>query len=282
MKIIINADDFGLTSGVNQAIIECHKAGSLSSTTLMVNTKATTEAAALAKAHPHLGVGLHFNLTLGTPICEPTEVPSLVNHKGQFLGRTSFERYMLLGQLDKKDIQKELQAQFDCFMNMGLKMTHIDSHQHVHLFPSVFNEVASLCEQAGLPLRMPWIWNDGKKGRIKLKRRLRLLVLRQFVKSNVSKWQGQINFNKDFGSVFDIHENPQQINLESYLRLLKGMRRYPTELMVHPAYVCAELKQLTRITDYSEAERQVLLSHNLGDIIKNRSGELVTFANAFR
>jgi predicted glycoside hydrolase/deacetylase ChbG (UPF0249 family) len=282
MKIIINADDFGLTSGVNQAIIECHKAGSLSSTTLMVNTKATTEAAALAKAHPHLGVGLHFNLTLGTPICDPNEVPSLVNNKGQFFSRTDFELRMLLGRLHKKEIQKELQAQFDCFMDMGLKMTHIDSHQHVHLFPSVFNEVASLSKQVGLPLRMPWIWGDGKKGHIKFKRRLRLLVLRQFVKSNVSKWQGQINFNKDFGSVFDIHENPQQINLESYLRLIKGMRRYPAELMVHPAYVCAELKQLTRITDYSEAERQILLSHNLGKIITKMGGYLVNFAMAFK
>lgn len=78
-QLIINADDFGLTSGVNQAVMDCSQQGSVSSATLMVNTAASEEAASLARSNPNLGLGLHFNLTLGRPVSTPVKVPSLVD-----------------------------------------------------------------------------------------------------------------------------------------------------------------------------------------------------------
>lgn len=82
--LIINADDFGLSPGVNQGIAEAYQAGGISSTTVMVNMPGFTDAVRLASLHPGLGVGLHFNLTYGRPVSDPRLIPSLIQADGRF------------------------------------------------------------------------------------------------------------------------------------------------------------------------------------------------------
>ena len=134
-KIIVNADDFGLTGDVTCGILAAHRNGQVSSTTLMVNTPGTEGAVEAAADHPDLGVGLHFNLTEGRPLAT---VPSLVDVNGRFLLRGELLRRTFRRRIDPDDVTRELDAQLTRFHDLGLTPTHLDSHQHVHMAPWIF------------------------------------------------------------------------------------------------------------------------------------------------
>ena len=279
MKLIINADDFGLTNGVNRGIIDCFLAGSVTSTTLMVNTPATLEAVALAKANPELVVGLHFNLTLGRPLCRAEEVPTLIDGAGEFRGRAACERNLLLGKVKGNDIEREFHAQVERFTSFGIPLTHIDSHQHMHLFPRVFDIVASYCVKHDIPLRLPWVW-QGKGKTISLRKKIRALLLSLLVRRNAWRWQGRIRTNRAFASVFDLGLLPEEICVGSYLHMVEDQRS-PLEIMVHPAHVDRELKSLTRISEISAAEYDVLSQSCIADDLLCKGWHLAHYGTVF-
>ena len=280
MQLIINADDFGLTSGVNRGILDCFLAGSVTSTTLMVNTPATLEAIEMAKANPGLGIGLHFNLTLDRPLCSSKEVPTLVDSDGNFPGRAACERKLLLGKVKVTDIEREFHAQLDRFTSFGIPLTHIDSHQHIHLFPRVFDVLARCCAERDIPLRLPWLW-QGRGGDLSLRKKVRAMLLGLLVRRHAGKWQKKIRTNQAFASVFDLISNPAQITRQTYDRLLAAPGGSPLELMVHPAVVDDQLRAMTRITAFSEAEYRLLSDPGFGKEIVASGFELVSYREAF-
>lgn len=150
-RLIVNADDFGLAGSVSTGIIDVYQAGQLSSTTLMVNMPGTEEAVDLAERHPGLGVGLHFNLTEGRPL---TDARSLVDTDGEFLLRGELIRRSVRGRVEADEITRELTAQLDRFVSFGLTPTHLDSHQHVHMVPTVFRAMASVLSERIPALRV--------------------------------------------------------------------------------------------------------------------------------
>ena len=111
-RLIINADDFGLTAGVNRAIRELHAAGALTSASLMARAGATAEAIAIARATPTLGVGCHVVLVDGEPVLPAEQVPSLVNRRtGRFaVGMSTFLRRLLTGRIDAVEMQAEAEV----------------------------------------------------------------------------------------------------------------------------------------------------------------------------
>src|SRR5690349_464161 len=136
--LIVNADDFGMTSGVNRAVIEAHTHGIVTSTTLMANMPAFDDAVRLAKAHPNLGVGLHFNVTQGRPVAEAARVRSLLDERGEFFGTsTAILRRALAGRVRWQEVEIEFCAQVEKVLNAGLKLTHVDSHKHAHALQQV-------------------------------------------------------------------------------------------------------------------------------------------------
>lgn len=126
-RLIVNADDFGLTGGVSRGILEAHREGVVTSTTLMVNRAADT-ALLEALAASGLGVGLHVNLTLGRPISDPGRVPSLVDEDGQFMR----DARAVAARVSPEEARLEIGNQIDAFRRMtGRFPTHLDSHHHV-------------------------------------------------------------------------------------------------------------------------------------------------------
>ncbi len=146
IRCIINADDFGYSKGVNLGILEAFQHGVVTSTTMMVNMPGAEHAAQLAKENPDLGVGIHFVLTCGKPVC--SDVSSLVNENGEFRKRDE-----QLLHADINEIERELTAQLEKFFSLGLTPTHIDSHHHVHAHEKVFPIVKKLAQQHHLPAR---------------------------------------------------------------------------------------------------------------------------------
>jgi hopanoid biosynthesis associated protein HpnK len=138
-RLIVNADDFGLSSSVNEAVIRAHREGILTTASLMVNEPGFDEAVKLAKENPKLGVGLHLTLLQGHSALPPEKIPGLVNARGEFSNRPIgvgmdyfFKRSM------REQLRAEIHAQFEKFHATGLPLDHVNGHLHLHLHPAIF------------------------------------------------------------------------------------------------------------------------------------------------
>ena len=278
--LIINADDFGLSSGVNTAIVACYQAGSLSSTTLMANMSAAEDAIALAKEYPGLGVGLHFNLSTGKPLCPTDKVSSLIASNGEFQQRGVAEKKAISRQFQSKEILAELKAQWGFLLDNELVPTHIDSHQHIHVFPAVFDVVAGFCVENNIPLRIPKTWRPNSG--VPFKRHVRMWLLNLMIKRNMNRWNGKLVVNESFASIFDLQIEPKDISTRNYREILQAMHSSPLELMVHPADVDFEHEKITGISEVSRRDFEIFSKENFGDVARNLGYDLIKYSNLKR
>lgn len=150
-RLIVNADDFGRSGSVNEAVIRAHREGILTTASLMVNEPASDEAVALARQHPRLGVGLHLTLACGHSALPPARIPGLVNAKREF---TSNPVVAGLGYFFRRGLREELRAeihaQFEKFGRSGLLLDHVNGHLHLHLHPVVFRLLMVEAETFGI------------------------------------------------------------------------------------------------------------------------------------
>ncbi len=142
--LIINADDFGFTHDVNAGIVEAHRNGVLTSATLMANGGAFDDAVRLARENPTLGVGCHLALVQGVSLLTGAALP-----------RGPRELLFALAS-SRIDVYPELRSQIEKIMGAGIRPTHLDTHKHTHLAPSVFRIVIRLAHEFGIPyVRLP-------------------------------------------------------------------------------------------------------------------------------
>lgn len=157
VKLIINGDDFGKSPEVNEAIICAFKAGTLTSCSLMVTGQAFEDAVRLAREHDGLAVGLHLVTVQGRAVLPPTEIPMLVDPEGRFPDSPTWAglKYYFSRQA-RRQLTRELTAQFEKFQATGLGMSHVDSHLHMHVHPVIFAVVLELAERHGVRrMRVP-------------------------------------------------------------------------------------------------------------------------------
>ena len=139
-RLIVNADDFGRSHSVNEAVVRAHREGILTTASLMVNELASDEAIARARENPKLGVGLHLTLLCGKSALPPERIPGLVNARGEFGNRPvgAGMRYFFKRSL-REQLRAEIHAQFEKFHATGLPLDHVNGHLHLHLHPAIFS-----------------------------------------------------------------------------------------------------------------------------------------------
>ncbi len=138
-RLIVNADDFGLSHSVNEAVIRAHGEGILTTASLMVNERGFDEAVKLAKENPQLGVGLHLTLLMGHSALPPEKIPGLVNPRGEFSDKPVAAGFRYYFQRDlREQLRAEIHAQFEKFHATGLPLDHVNGHLHLHLHPVIF------------------------------------------------------------------------------------------------------------------------------------------------
>ncbi|BAY47056.1 YdjC-like protein [Scytonema sp. HK-05] len=155
---IINGDDFGFSSGVNQAIIKAHQEGVLTSTSLMVTGAAFDEAVELARVHPNLAVGLHLVLVCGQAVLPPSQIPHLVDSTGNFPYSPPISglRYQFK-RATREELRLEIRAQLEKFRSSGLRLSHVDGHLHMHVHPVVLRILVDLADEFGIRfIRLPY------------------------------------------------------------------------------------------------------------------------------
>jgi hopanoid biosynthesis associated protein HpnK len=150
-RLIVNADDFGLSSSVNAAVIQAHRNGILTTASLMVNEAGFDEAVKLAKENPRLGVGLHLILLMGHSAQPPEKIPGLVNSRGEFSDSPAGAgvRYYFKRSL-REQLRAEVHAQFEKFQATGLTLDHVNGHLHLHLHPVIFKILMEDAEMLGI------------------------------------------------------------------------------------------------------------------------------------
>ena len=225
--LIVNADDFNLTEGVSRGILEAHRSGIVTSTTVMVNLPGLETSRALAQTHSRLGLGLHLNLTFGPPILSPGKVLTLVDDAGHFI--RDHARLQEAG--DPSEIRQELAAQAERFWAVfGHPPSHLDTHHHVHRHPRVLEAVLDLAVGLGVPVRA---FTPDMAARIRAHRL-----------PAVDRAEG------------DVGPEPYW-TAKRLLAFLETLQEGVTELMCHPGYSDASLS----VSSYStqrEAELQAL------------------------
>ena len=156
-RLIVNADDFGFTAGVNRGIIRAFTEGIVTSTTLLANGPAFDEAVTLAQRHPSLSVGCHLSLVGGRATARPEQIPTLVSSAGELPATlTDLLRLLLRGRIASGDIEREFLAQARKVVDAGIRPTHFDTHKHTHAFGQVMEAVCRVGEQVGVRrLRFP-------------------------------------------------------------------------------------------------------------------------------
>ena len=153
-RLIVNADDFGFTAGVNRAIVEAHTHGIVTSSTLMANGRAFEDAVRLAKSVPRLSVGCHVVLIDGEPVLDAKLLPSITStHStgGRLRDRLQFFAVRALaGRLDSDEIEAEASAQIRKLQSAGVSVSHLDTHKHTHLFPAVLRPLLRAARACGV------------------------------------------------------------------------------------------------------------------------------------
>ena len=257
-RLIINADDFGLTPGVNQAIVELQQASALTSATLMANGPAVDDALELAQGAPGLGVGCHIVLVDGSPVAAGS--PTLLTGAGFRTSLVRFAADLMRGRITEPDIEREAIAQIRKLQSAGVQVTHVDTHKHTHLFPAVARPVMRAAAACGVgavrnPFEPSW---SARLTRGALLRRVEVTLLRSFHRQfqRACSTYGMATTDGCIGV-----SATGQLNAASLQLLLGTMPSGTYELVCHPGYNDAELAAIhTRLRHSREIEMAALLN----------------------
>ena len=262
--LIVNADDFGLTAGVNRAILELHRAGVLTSTTLMARAAATEEAIELARSTPTLGVGCHVVLVDGAPLLSARELPTLVDPRtGRFQPTLGlFLQRLFAGRIRSSEIEAEAGAQIARLQSAGVALTHIDTHKHAHMFPAVLRPVLRAARAAGIrAVRNPFepAWSRRATGGAPWPRRAEVALL-HLLEPAFRRIVAKEGFATTGGALGVLATGTlDAVTVSALLRSMPGGGGEIWELVSHPGYNDADLALAhTRLLASREVERQAL------------------------
>jgi predicted glycoside hydrolase/deacetylase ChbG (UPF0249 family) len=268
-RVIISADDFGLSDGVTRGILEAHRSGAVTAASMFANAPGLEGAVRGARETPSLDLGLHFNLTVGAPLIPAEKIPSLCGADGQFLPLRALAARAFRGRVDADQVARECLAQLDRLRAAGIPVTHIDGHRHVHVLPGVWRGVVGVARRSGLAaVRVPvepapggragtkmvvtWAWRLGARGvpgprGVDHFRGIGLLGSRRFA--------------------------------DGLLRILDRVPPGDTEVMVHPGYVDADLLRWDRYGIGRERELAALRSPEVLTRFRRGDFRLIGFAD---
>jgi predicted glycoside hydrolase/deacetylase ChbG (UPF0249 family) len=283
-RLIINADDFGLTSGVNRAISELHQSNALTSATLMATGSAFEEAVTIARSHPLLGVGCHIVLTDGSPVSPPATIPTLIGADGKNFRPSllDFVHALLRGTIRQEDIERESLGQIQKLQRAGIQITHIDTHKHTHLFPAVSRPLLAVLERTGISaLRNPFEPSFAKHlAHAGIKRRLQLALLNRLRPAFVQLSQlHAANILTTDGTVgVSATGNLTATTLTQILSALPPSGTF--ELVCHPGYNDVDLERIpTRLRSHREIEMQALLTGIPAALARPNSPSLIHYGS---
>ncbi len=281
-RLIVNADDFGYTPGVNRAILEAHTRGVVTSATLMANGPAFAEAARLAGTVPKLSIGCHVVLTDGEPVLGAERLPSLTSASHFRDGMVGFAARAIAGRIDGDEIAAEASAQIRKIQSAGIAVSHVDTHKHTHLFPKILRPLLRAAADCGvravrnpfgprLPLRSshllarPGLWT----------RYAEIRILGGFA----GKFRAAVDregFTTPDGTLGIVVTGVLDETL--FYAIARSIPEGTWEFVCHPGYNDADLQGAkTRLRESRETELRVLTLPAAREVLAQQGIELISY-----
>jgi hopanoid biosynthesis associated protein HpnK len=276
-RLIVNADDFGLTSGVNRGILEAHTSGVVTSATLMACGAQFAKAVALAAQAPKLSVGCHVVLVDGSPVLDSPRVASLIANSGPHFRESiiSFALLATTGRLDQDQIEAEVTAQIKKLQTSGVRVSHLDSHKHTHMFPVALKGILRAARACGVrAIRNPFepivFATSGN-----WKRRFQLGILNKY----------QATFRDELAAARMVTPKgcigiiaAGGLNMTTFQDLIRNLPEGTWEFVSHPGYNDSDLQEVkTRLRDSREMELAILTSEAVKVLLRKEGVELISY-----
>ena len=282
-RLIVNADDFGFTRGVNAGIVRAYKTGIVTSTTIMANGEAFEDAIELVRTNPGLGVGCHLAVVGGRPVAEPSRVPSLVDDEGALPATlTQLMIKLARGSVSTDEIAREFRSQLERVALAGIQPTHLDTHKHSHTHPQVMKALARVAAEFGIKcVRNPF---EGVFAPAQLSSLSKWAYLKQYALSAAIQ-PGAIQF-KRLARAHGL-KTPDRffgVGLTGMLdsaairSMMESLGEGTTELMCHPGVYDDDLDRApTRLKREREHELEALSDPSLRRLAEEQGIELINY-----
>jgi len=281
-RLIVNADGFGFTRGINRGIVRTVECGVVRSTSVLANFEAIDELSEFHRKFPQISIGVHLNLSVGRPVSDPKAIRSLVDDAGTF--RADFVPAMLRGRVRSSEMARELDAQVARVLELGVRPTHIDGHQNKHLYPPFFRAALRVARTRAIPcMRTHRRYLFAQEGRgvrtlvayyLRHPRRLGT----HFVGRLFSRWArlaGLCLADRLItpGYLGGDHKS----SLDTWCRILGALPNGWNEIYCHPGIPDDELRQYAHYVDKRQLEIDVLCDPRLLEVARHAGVELVSF-----
>jgi predicted glycoside hydrolase/deacetylase ChbG (UPF0249 family) len=281
-RLIINADDFGLTTGINRAILKAHLEGVVTSTTLMANASGFDQAATMVESAPNLGVGCHVVLLDGSSQLPPSQVHTLTEGRDSavfYRSSGAFALRVVTGGINPAQIELEAVAQIRRLQAAGISVTHLDTHKHTHILPQVLRPLLRAAKTCGIrkmrnpfePLRLSGLFRQAGPW----KRWIEFQTLSTFARSfsDMVKNAGMISTDGTIGMVAT-----GAWNQKLFQSLIESLPGGTWELVCHPGYNDSELLSLpTRLRKSRENELLILTAPATRELLGRNQIELISY-----
>jgi predicted glycoside hydrolase/deacetylase ChbG (UPF0249 family) len=271
--LIVNADDFGLTEGINRGIVDGFKDGIITSASLIPTMPAFEHAVGLSKENPDLDIGVHLSLTVGKP-CSKNGSLSRIIEQGEFIqSYIHVIRSIYANSIHMEDIKNEMSAQIRKVEEAGLRISHLDSHQHVHMVPRVFNLLLTLMQEHQIPsVRVP----DGLVGAKQLftTKGWGLLVL---------GWMGRVLRRRVVRARLSTTDHfwglscSEAMSLHDLTHMLRSLKPGINELMCHPGYNDHTLGSIYDTPSFREEELAALTDGKALELVRRQCIQLTNY-----
>ncbi len=285
-NLIVNADDLGWTEGVNRGIADAFRNGIVTSTSMLANGAAFAGGLEIAQQAPGLGLGVHLNLSDGTPVADGETVTSLLNDEGEFAGgpKSLFLKQVRRG-LVLREVEIEWDAQIQKVRDAGIEPTHLDGHKHVHMLPGLFEIALRLAKRHSIgAIRIALEESSLRTALASGKKQCSGVVMKQGVQARGLKLLARdareqaeragIAAADYFCGIAQTGELTQ----EGLKKFLKSLPEGTTELMCHPGHVDAALKKTaTRLQDSRQAELEILTDTGVRNLVASQGIRLIDY-----
>ena len=277
-KVIINADDFGLTRGVNEGIIQAHQEGILTSATLLANMPGFDQAVELAGANPDLSVGIHLNILRGQPLSPAQKVESLLSQENRFVPSVqNLLRRMMLKRLSYDEVEREFRAQVERGQSAGISPSHIDSEKHIHMIRPLFRIVLKLAKEYKIN-RVRFIRENCFTSRPgQMLKSIFIALSSASLKKRMDR-EGIRSPDRFYGVC-----DSGRITASKLQQVFQKTKEGVTEIMVHPGFITQEMIELEKkighyyINKHREKELNALLDRKLFDVITDLKIQLINY-----
>jgi len=283
-RIIINADGFGHTPGLNRGIYETFEYGLVKSTSCNVNFPYINEVSEIIKNFPYVSIGIHFNLSVGTPVTDPQKIPSLIQSNGEFWGN-QFPKKLMTGKIKMADIETELNAQVKKLIDLGVNITHFDGHANHHLYPPFYIVAIKIAKKWRIKRmrthnRYLFFSDKGSRKKVLLNHYIKnpKRFLTHFLGRMISKYGRKCGIQQADRLITPAYvDNTKKYFYDTWVRIFEQLPNGTNEIYCHPGYPDDILRRYSYYIDERKLELAILTDPSLARIANENNIEVISF-----